>query len=95
MEKKIKKDSQWQFSTIQSILSNEKYKGDAIINKTYITDCISKKVIVNNGERPKYYVENSHPAIIDSKRNLQGAPANARSAGKPRPSKANTQANTL
>ena len=66
MEKKIKKDSQWQFSTIQSILSNEKYKGDAIINKTYITDCISKKVRVNNGERPKYYVENSHPAIIDS-----------------------------
>lgn len=56
----------WQFSTIQSILSNEKYKGDAIINKTYITDCISKKVRVNNGERPKYYVENSHPAIIDS-----------------------------
>ena len=41
-------------------------EGDAIINKTYITDCISKKVRVNNGERPKYYVENSHPAIIDS-----------------------------
>lgn len=58
--------AQWQFSTIHSILSNEKYKGDAIINKTYITDCISKKVRVNNGERPKYYVENSHPAIIDS-----------------------------
>ena len=58
--------AQWQFSTIQSILSNEKYKGDAIINKTYITDCISKKVRINNGERPKYYVENSHPAIIDS-----------------------------
>lgn len=56
----------WQFSTIQSILTNEKYKGDAIINKTYITDCISKKVKVNNGERPKYYVENNHPAIIDS-----------------------------
>lgn len=56
----------WQFSTVRSILSNEKYKGDAIINKTYITDCISKKVRANNGERPKYYVENSHPAIIDS-----------------------------
>ena len=41
-------------------------EGDAIINKTYITDCISKKVRVNNGERPNYYVENSHPAIIDS-----------------------------
>ena len=44
----------------------DSYKGDAIINKTYTTDCISKKVRVNNGERPKYYVENSHPAIIDS-----------------------------
>lgn len=56
----------WQRSTIQSILSNEKYKGDAIINKTYIDNCISKKVKVNNGERPKYYVENNHPAIIDA-----------------------------
>lgn len=56
----------WQDSTVRSILTNEKYKGDAIINKTYITDCLSKKVRVNNGERPKYYVENSHPAIIDS-----------------------------
>lgn len=56
----------WVRGTVQSILSNEKYKGDAIINKTYITDCISKKVKVNNGERQKYYVENNHPAIIDS-----------------------------
>lgn len=32
----------------------EKYKGDAIINKTYIKDCISKKVMINNGDRPKY-----------------------------------------
>lgn len=57
---------QWFSATIRSILSNEKYKGDAILNKTYITDCISKKVKVNNGERPKYYVENNHPAIIDA-----------------------------
>ncbi len=56
----------WLSSTIRSILTNEKYKGDAILNKTYVTDCISKKVKVNNGERPKYYVENNHPAIIDS-----------------------------
>ena len=56
----------WQRSTIQSILSNEKYKGDAIINKTYIDNCINKKVKVNHGERPKYYVENNHPAIIDA-----------------------------
>lgn len=59
-------DGRWQPGTVESILKNEKYKGDAIINKTYIVDCISKKVKVNNGERPKYYVENNHPAIIDS-----------------------------
>ncbi len=59
--------TQWSESTVQSILSNEKYKGDAILNKTYITDCISKKVKVNDGvARPKFYVENSHPAIIDA-----------------------------
>lgn len=56
----------WQSSTIQSILSNEKYKGDAVINKTFIENCISKKVKVNNGERAKYYIENNHPAIIDA-----------------------------
>lgn len=56
----------WQSSTVRSILTNEKYKGDAIINKTYITDCLSKKVKANNGERPKYYVEDNHPAIIDA-----------------------------
>lgn len=56
----------WTMTTIHSILSNEKYKGDAILNKTYIKDCISKKVVINNGDRPKYYVENNHPAIIDA-----------------------------
>lgn len=35
-------------------------------NKTYIKDCIRKKVIVNTGERAKYYVENNHSAIIDA-----------------------------
>lgn len=56
----------WTYSTIRSVLSNERYKGDAVINKTYIVDCLSKKVKMNNGERPKYYVENNHPAIIDA-----------------------------
>lgn len=46
--------------------ANEKYKGDALLGKTYIEDCISKKVCVNAGERPQYYVENNHPAIIDA-----------------------------
>lgn len=56
----------WHYTTIRSILTNEKYKGDAIINKTYIDNCINKKIKTNNGERTKYYVENNHPAIIDS-----------------------------
>ena len=54
----------WHYGTVKSILSNEKYKGDALINKTYVVDCISKKVKRNNGERAQYYVENNHPAII-------------------------------
>jgi len=56
----------WGNGTIKSILSNEKYKGDAILNKTFTVDCLTKKVKVNNGERQKFYVENNHPAIIDS-----------------------------
>ena len=57
---------EWHASVVKSMLTNEKYKGDAIINKTFVVDCLSKKVKKNNGERPKYYVENSHPAIIDA-----------------------------
>lgn len=56
----------WSCSTVRSILTNEKYKGDAIINKTFVVDCISKRVKVNNGERKKYYVENNHPTIVDA-----------------------------
>ena len=40
--------------------------GDAVINKTYTVDCISKKKKRNNGERAKYYVENNHPAILEN-----------------------------
>ena len=58
--------SEWSTATIRSILSNEKYKGDAIINKTFTVDCLTKEIRKNNGERPKYYIENNHPAIIDA-----------------------------
>lgn len=56
----------WTKSTIASILTNEKYKGDILTNKTYVVDCISKITKTNNGERPQHYIENHHPAIIDS-----------------------------
>ena len=72
----------WRETTIRSILSNERYKGDAVLNKTYITDCISKKVRVNNGERTKYYVENNHPAIIDAGTFSRVQEERARRAGK-------------
>lgn len=55
----------WSSARVQSILTNEKYKGDALLQKTYIVDCISKKSKKNNGELPMYYVENNHPAIIE------------------------------
>jgi site-specific DNA recombinase len=47
------------------MLSNEKYKGDALLQKTYTVDFLTKKRVENNGEVPQYYVEESHPAIID------------------------------
>ncbi|WP_414733917.1 recombinase zinc beta ribbon domain-containing protein [Acetobacterium carbinolicum] len=46
------------------ILQNEKYKGDAVLQKTYTVDFLTKKKKSNEGEVPQYYVENSHPAII-------------------------------
>ena len=58
------KVGRWSHAVIRNILTNEKYIGDALLQKTYITDCITKKVKKNQGERPMYYVENNHPAII-------------------------------
>ena len=54
----------WSYQIIHNILTNERYIGDALLGKTYVLDCISKEVRKNNGERPQYYVENNHPAII-------------------------------
>ena len=55
----------WSGSTVRSILTNEKYKGDALLQKVYTVDFLSKKKKVNEGEVPQYYVENNHDAIID------------------------------
>ena len=72
----------WHKSSVKSILTNERYKGDAIINKTFVVDCLSKKVKKNNGERPKYYVENNHPAIIDATTFAKAQEEIARRSGK-------------
>ena len=55
----------WRASVVESILTNEKYKGDALLQKKFTVDFLSKKQKVNEGEVPQYYVANSHPAIID------------------------------
>ncbi len=54
----------WSVSTIKSILTNEKYKGDALLQKSYTVDFLSKTKKKNNGELHQYYITNSHPAII-------------------------------
>ena len=56
----------WQSSTVKSILTNEKYKGDALLQKTFTVDFLSKKAKLNEGEVPQYYVEKSHPAIVSA-----------------------------
>ena len=55
----------WSKTTVTSILQNEKYKGDALLQKKFTVDFLEKKMKVNEGEVPQYYVENSHPAIIN------------------------------
>ena len=55
----------WYPSTIRSILRNEKYKGDALRQKTYSIDYLSKQRAKNRGDVPQYYIHNHHPAIID------------------------------
>ena len=50
---------------IMNMLSNERYCGDAILQKSVTIDCIEKKRKKNTGEAPMYYVQNNHPAIID------------------------------
>lgn len=56
--------AKWRPETIKKILSNEKYIGDALLQKTYTVDVLTKKRVKNNGIVPQYYVENSHDPII-------------------------------
>ena len=55
----------WCGATVKSILQNEKYKGDALLQKRYTVDFLTKKKKVNQGEVPQFYVEGSHAAIIE------------------------------
>ena len=54
----------WNPSTIRRILSNEKYKGDALLQKEFTVDFLTKKIKKNEGELFRYYVKDNHEAII-------------------------------
>ena len=53
-----------------SMLGNEKYKGDALLQKSYIADFLTKKHVINHGEIPQYYVEDNHEAICPPRARL-------------------------
>ena len=57
--------AKWYENSIRKMLTNEKYMGDALLQKTYTVDFLNKKRADNTGQVPQYYVEDSHPAIID------------------------------
>ncbi len=57
--------NKWHMGTISYILTNERYIGDALLQKKYTTDTLPFKKVLNKGEQPQYYVENSNPPIID------------------------------
>ena len=59
------KSANWQKNTVNSILTNEKYKGDALLQKTFTDNYLEHTSIKNSGQIPQYYVENNHPAIIE------------------------------
>lgn len=55
----------WNATTVRRILTNEKYKGDALLQKEFTVDFLTKKTKKNCGEIPQYYIEDDHEAIID------------------------------
>lgn len=73
----------WDISEIRRILGNEKYAGDALLQKTFKPDVMSGKIVKNTGQLPMYLVQNNHPAIIDRDRfNAVQAERARRTAGK-------------
>lgn len=89
--------AKWYKATVTSILSNEKYKGDALLQKVYTTDYLTKRKKLNTGELPQFYVEGDHEPIIapelfeqarlelDRRRAARQAAVQAASVGKRKP----------
>lgn len=80
-------NKKWYTSTVKKILTNEKYIGDALLQKTCTIDILNKTRVANNGIAPQYYVEDDHEAIIPKeiymkvqeelvrRRNVQASPS--------------------
>lgn len=60
-------NTNWGDTTVRGIITNEKYKGDVLMGKTFTVDPISKRRLDNFGEEEKYYIENHHEPIISEK----------------------------
>ena len=58
---------EWSITAVRSILTSEKYCGDVLLQKTFRSDCISRKTIRNTGQLPMYLVQNHHEGIVDRK----------------------------
>lgn len=79
--------SKWNRENVRAILRNEKYSGDAILQKTYTTDCLTHSRARNDGAKPKYLVTNCHPAIVDRATydKVRAKLSNIASSNSPRP----------
>jgi len=78
----------WQVRTVMSILTNEKYYGAALLQKSFTVDFLTKKIQQNNGELPRYYIENDHVPIInkevfDEVQNRINQPGNSNASHNP------------
>ena len=63
----IQGKKKWSAGSVKSILTNEKYKGDALLQKSFTVNFLTKEKKINEGEIPQYYVEKNHEAIIEPK----------------------------
>jgi site-specific DNA recombinase len=55
---------QWDTTTLQKMLKNEKYKGDTLLQKSFTEDFMTGKKVKNTGQRTQYFVSESHPSIV-------------------------------
>lgn len=55
----------WKASRLRELIENEKYTGNALLQKTFVNNHIEKKLVKNRGELPKYFATETHPAIVD------------------------------